>query len=166
METLELRLVRNAYESAAGYTHGRLFVPECGFFCWTLEDEDRGLRQDMPLAQIKARKVYGKTAIPTGRYRVLMDVVSPKLKDRAYAKKYGGCLPRLENVPGWTGVLIHPFNLPSESYGCIAPGVLHDGIRGRIFDSTKAFYDLMDFYLVPAFERGQEVWITVKQATE
>lgn len=163
METLELRLVRNAYESAAGYTHGRLFVPECGFFCWTLEDEDRGLCQDMPLAQIKARKVYGKTAIPTGRYRVLMDTVSPKLKDRAYAKKYGGRLPRLENVPGWTGVLVHPFNVPSESYGCIAPGVLRDGIRGRIFDSTKAFYDLMDFYLLPAHERGQAIYLTIER---
>jgi hypothetical protein len=159
---MEIRIVRNQYESAAGYTHGRLFIDECGFFCWTLEDEDRGLRQDMPLNQIKARKVYGKTAIPKGRYRVLMDRVSPKLKDRTYAKKYGGRLPRLENVPGWEGVLIHPFNLPSESYGCIAPGMLRDGIRGRIFDSTKAFYDLMDFYLEPARKRGEEIWLTIE----
>ena len=61
-----IRVARNSYESAAGYTHGRLYVDEGGFLCWTLEDEDRGLRQDMPLAQIKARKVKGATAIPKG----------------------------------------------------------------------------------------------------
>ena len=159
---MELRIKRNQYESAAGYTHGRLFIDECGFFCWTLEDEDRGLTQDMPLAKIQAVKVYGKTAIPAGRYRVNMDTVSPKLKGRPYAKKYGGRLPRLENVPGWEGVLIHPFNTPEESYGCIAPGMLRSGIRGRIFDSTKAFYDLMDFYLEPARKRGEEIWLTIE----
>lgn len=159
---MKITIKRNPAESAAGYTHGRMYLDECGFFCWTLEDEDRGLSQDMPLAQIKARKKYGQTAIPKGTYLVRMDTISPKLKDRAYAKKYGGRLPRLENVPGWTGVLIHPFNVPSESYGCIAPGMLRSGIRGRIFDSTQAFYDLMDFYLVPAAKRGEEIWITIE----
>lgn len=159
---MKITIKRNAYESAAGYTHGRMYLDECGFFCWTLEDEDRGLSQEMPLATIKARKKYGQTAIPKGTYRVRMDTISPKLKDRAYAKKYGGRLPRLENVPGWEGVLIHPFNLPSESYGCIAPGMLNGSIRGRIFESTKAFYDLMDFYLEPAYQRGEEIWLTIE----
>ena len=134
---MKIRIKRNAYESGNGYTHGRLFTDEGGFLCWTLEDEDRGLTQDMSLVQIKAKKVYGKTAIPKGTYRVRMDTISPKLKDRPYAKKYNGILPRLENVPGWTGVLIHPFNVPSESFGCIAPGMLHSGIRGRIYPITK-----------------------------
>lgn len=156
---MKITIKRNTAESAAGYTHGRMFLDECGFFCWTLEDEDRGLTQDMPLATIKARKKYGQTAIPKGTYRVRMDVVSPKLKNRAYAKKYGGCLPRLENVPGYEGVLIHPFNTAEESLGCIAPGVYAGG--GRIKDSTKAFYDLMDFYLVPAHKRGEAIWITI-----
>ena len=159
---LTIHLHRNLYRSAAGYTIGELLLDECGYLCDTLEDEDRGLTQDMPLATIKARKKYGQTAIPKGTYRVRMDTISPKLKDRPYAKKYGGILPRLENVPGWTGVLIHPFNVPSESYGCIAPGMLRSGIRGRIFDSTQAFYDLMDFYLVPAAKRGEEIWITIE----
>lgn len=159
---MELRLKRNQYESAAGYTHGRLFIEECGFFCWTLEDEDRGLHQDMPISQIERIKVYGQTAIPKGRYLVRMDIVSPKLKNRTYAKKYGGCLPRLMNVPGFEGILIHPFNTPQECLGCIGPGMLHGSIRGRIFESTKAFYDLMDFYLVPAARRGERIYITIE----
>lgn len=159
---MKITIKRSPAESGPGYTHGRMFLDECGFFCWTLEDEDRGLVQSMPLATIKARKKYGKTAIPKGTYRVRMDTISPKLKDRVYAKKYGGILPRLENVPGWEGVLIHPFNTPGESLGCIAPGTLRSGIRGRIFDSTRAFYDLMDFYLIPAAQRGDEVLLTIE----
>lgn len=156
---LTIHLHRNLYRSAAGYTIGELLLDECGYLCDTLEDEDRGLTQEMPVSMIQTLKVYGQTAIPKGTYRVRMDVVSPKLKNRAYAKKYGGCLPRLENVPGWEGVLIHPFNTAEESLGCIAPGVYAGG--GRIKDSTKAFYDLMDFYLVPAHKRGEAIWITI-----
>lgn len=156
---LTIHLHRNLYRSSSGYTIGELLLDECGYLCDTLEDEDRGLTQEMPLSMIQTLKVYGQTAIPKGTYRVRMDVVSPKLKNRAYAKKYGGCLPRLENVPGYEGVLIHPFNTAEESLGCIAPGVYAGG--GRIKDSTKAFYDLMDFYLVPAHKRGEAIWITI-----
>lgn len=156
---LTIHLHRNLYRSAAGYTIGELLLDECGYLCDTLEDEDRGLTQEMPVSMIQTLKVYGQTAIPKGTYRVRMDVVSPKLKNKAYAKKYGGCLPRLENVPGYEGVLIHPFNTAEESLGCIAPGVYAGG--GRIKDSTKAFYDLMDFYLVPAHKRGEAIWITI-----
>lgn len=156
---LTIRLHRNLYRSAAGYTIGELLLDECGYLCDTLEDEDRGLTQEMPVSMIQTLKVYGQTAIPKGTYRVRMDVVSPKLKNKAYAKKYGGFLPRLENVPGYEGVLIHPFNTAEESLGCIGPGVYAG--PGRIKDSTKAFYDLMDFYLVPAHKRGEAIWITI-----
>lgn len=156
---LTIHLHRNLYRSSSGYTIGELLLDECGYLCDTLEDEDRGLTQEMPVSMIQTLKVYGQTAIPKGTYRVRMDVVSPKLKNKAYAKKYGGCLPRLENVPGYEGVLIHPFNTAEESLGCIAPGVYAGG--GRIKDSTKAFYDLMDFYLVPAHKRGEAIWITI-----
>ena len=158
---MEIRIKRAPAESGNGWTHGRLSTDEGGFLCWTLEDTDRGLRQDMPLEEIKRRKVYGQTAIPAGRYPIQMRV-SPRLGGRPYAQKYGGKLPYIYGVPGWSGVIIHPFNLPSESLGCIAPGMLHSGIRGRIFDSTAAFYDLMDFYIWPAYQRGEEIWLTIE----
>lgn len=156
-----IRVARNSYESAAGYTHGRLYVDEGGFLCWTLEDEDRGLRQDMPLAQIKARKVKGATAIPKGTYRVQLRV-SPKFKERYWAKPYGGRVPYLCDVPGYEGVCIHPGSTPEDTAGCLLPGVLYQGIRGRIFDSVLAFQDLMNFYLWPAYQRKEEIWITIE----
>lgn len=158
---LEIRVVRNAYESAAGYTHARMSTNEGGFLCWTLEDEDRGLRQDMPLQQILAKKVKGATAIPRGRYRIQLRV-SPEFKERYWAKKYGGKLPYLCDVPGYEGVCIHPLNTPQETEGCIGPGELQYGIRGRIFNSVLAFQDLMDWYIMPAYNRKQEIWITIE----
>ena len=148
---------REPDRSGPGYTVSSLVLDECGKLCDILEDEDRGLTQDMPLEQIKAIKVYGKTAIPKGCYRVRMDRVSPKFKDRPYAKKYGGCLPYLENVPGYEGVLVHPLTTPEDTDGCIGPGEAVPG-KGRIIKSTKAFYDLMDFYLKKYEEMGLEIW--------
>lgn len=148
---------REPDRSGPGYTVSSLVLDECGKLCDILEDEDRGLTQDMPLETIKAIKVYGKTAIPKGCYRVRMDRVSPKFEDRPYAKKYGGCLPYLENVPGYEGVLVHPLTTPADTDGCIGPGEAVPG-KGRIIKSTKAFYDLMDFYLKKYEEMGLEIW--------
>lgn len=158
---LKIRVIRNQYESAAGYTHARLSTDEGGFICWTLEPEDRGLRQDMALPQIQSRKVKGKTAIPKGTYRVQLRV-SPKFKDKWYAKEYGGKFPYLCDVPGFSGIMIHPLNRPEETAGCIGPGMLQAGIRGRIFDSVQAWQDLMRFYIWPAYQRKQEIWITIE----
>jgi hypothetical protein len=62
----------------------------------------------MSLEEIKKIKVPNETAIPAGAYNVTLNVVSPKFKDRAWAKPYGGKVPRILNVPGFEGVLIHP----------------------------------------------------------
>lgn len=158
---MEIRIKRAPAESGNGYTHGRLTTDEAGFLCWTLEDTDRGLRQDMPLEEIKRRKVYGQTAIPAGRYPIQLRV-SPRLKDRPYAKPYGGKFPVLEDVPGFSGVMIHPGTTVEDTRGCLLVGMLRSGIRGRIFDSRKAYRDLMDFYIWPAFLRNEEIWIIIE----
>lgn len=158
---LEIRVKRNAYESGAGYTHARMTTDEGGFLCWTLEDEDRGLYQDMPLPQLLAKKVKGATAIPRGRYRIQLRV-SPKFKERYWAKPYGGRVPYLCDVPGYEGVCIHPGSTTEDTAGCLLPGMLHSGIRGRVFDSVLAFQDLMDWYIIPAYNRKQEIWITIE----
>ena len=158
---MEIRIKRSPVESGEGYTHGRLSTDEGGFLCWTLEDTDRGLTQDMPLEEIKRRKVYGQTAIPAGRYPIQLRV-SPRLKDRPYAKPYGGKFPVLEDVPGFSGVMIHPGTTVEDTRGCLLVGMLRSGIRGRIFDSQAAFRDLMDYYIWPAYQRGEKIWLTIE----
>ena len=158
---MEIRIKRAPAESGDGWTHGRLSTDEGGFLCWTLEDTDRGLRQDMPLEEIKRRKVYGQTAIPAGRYPIQLRV-SPRLKDRPYAKPYGGKMPYIYGVPGYSGVMIHPGNTTDDTLGCVLPGMLRSGIRGRIFDSQAAFRDLMDYYIWPAYQRGEKIWLTIE----
>ena len=158
---MELRLIRNKYRSAAGYTIGELRVDECGYLCDTLEPEDRGLRQDMSLELIKRTKVYGKTAIPTGRYRVKV-LVSPRLKDKYYAAKYGGRFPCITDVPGFSGVLIHPGNTNKDTRGCVLPGEWSASAPGRVSNSVNAFSDLMDFYIWPAYQRKEAIWITIE----
>lgn len=166
---MELRLIRNTYRSSTGFTVGELRVDECGYFCDTLEPGARGLSQDMPVSKIKAAKVAGKTAIPTGRYLVKL-LVSPSLKDKSYARKYGGRFPTLIEVPAFSGILIHPGNTApgtpgstkSDTRGCILPGVWKTTQAGRVSDSVRAYQDLMDFYLWPAHQRNEQIWLTVE----
>lgn len=104
---MELLLKRVAKKPT--YTIGHLYV-DGQRFCDVVEDTDRGLDQQMPLSEIQRIKVKDKTAIPTGHYRITLDVKSPKYSNYArypWAKPYGGKIPRLVNVSGFDGILIH-----------------------------------------------------------
>ena len=141
------------------YTIGRLYI-DSQYVCDTLEDVDRGLTQDMPLEEIKAKKVYGKTAIPTGTYEIDMNTISPKFQARSWAKPYGGKLPRLIGVKGFEGVLLHVGNTASDSSGCLLVG--KNSIKGMVTDSTRTFHTLMSKYLLPAKLRGEKITITIE----
>lgn len=140
-----------------GYTIGRMVI-DGHFFCNTLEDIDRGLKSAMTVSEIQKKKIYGKTAIPTGTYRVYMDV-SPKFKDRYWSKKYLGMVPRLTNVKGFDGILIHPGNKPEDTLGCILVG--KNTIKGQVTQSSDTYVKLLDEYIVPALARGEEVYISL-----
>lgn len=150
MKELELTVDRRWPKE--NYTIGILFI-DSDRFCETLEDAVRP----------EGEKIPGKTAIPAGRYRVRMDIVSPRFKDRSWAKKYNGIVPRLEDVPDFTGVLFHPLNKPEETDGCI--GVGNNRVKGMILDSVKRYYQLMDEYLMPAEKAGVEIWVNVVNRT-
>ena len=91
-ETLEL-LVDRKYKKET-YTIGNLYV-DGEWFCNTLEDKDRGLKSSMSLEELNKIKVYAETAIPAGRYKVIMDVVSPKYnRVKWYKDNFGGRMPR------------------------------------------------------------------------
>ena len=137
---MELRVERRWRKD--NYTVGRLYV-DGEFFCNTLEDKDRGLKQGDGVELIKRKKVYGETAVPTGRYRVRMDVISPKYSGIDWYKNLcGGKMPRLENVPGFEGVLIHPGNTAADSLGCILVG--KNTKVGQLTSSKATFATLYD----------------------
>lgn len=140
------------------YTIGKLFINGV-YECDTLEDQDRGLTSQMSLEEIKAKKVYGVTAIPTGTYSINMTTVSPKFKDRAWAKPYKGILPRLENVKGHEGVLIHVGNKAEDTLGCILVG--ENKVKGQVINSTATFYELMTV-LLKAQSAGEVIELTIE----
>lgn len=122
------------------YCIGHLYV-DGKYICDTIEDVDRGLNQSMTLEEIKKKKVYKETAIPAGRYKVTTDVVSPSFSLKPYYRNFcGGRLPRVLNVPGYEGILIHRGSNQNSSAGCLIVG--YNTIKGQVTDSQKAFEKL------------------------
>ena len=139
---MELLLKRIARRET--YTIGHLYVDGV-YVCDTIEDKDRGLTQSMSQAVIRAIKRKGVTAIPTGRYRVTLDVRSPKFSQKKYEKNYGFCdgyLPRLINVPCYDGVLIHVGNTAKDTDGCILVG--RNTKLGKVLESRATFVKLYE----------------------
>ena len=134
---MELYLKRIARK--AKYTIGHLYI-DGKYFCDTLEDTDRGLRQEAAYATNKRLKVHGETAIPTGRYQVTLGVQSPRFKQKAAYQFCNGYLPRLLNVPCFDGVLIHIGNYPKDTEGCILVG--RNTVEGAVMESTETFKKL------------------------
>lgn len=128
----------------ADYTIGKLYV-NGQFLCNTLEDTDRHLYQGQPLANLASMKIAGKTAIPTGTYRLQVPE-SPK---------FGRELIEIMDVPGYTGVRIHRGNTAEDSAGCILPGI--NNAVGRVNDSTK--YELQLTKLVK--DEKEMAYITI-----
>jgi hypothetical protein len=125
MEILVKRLWRKAT-----YTIGRLYV-DGKYVCNTLEDKDRGLTQSMPLERIKAIKVPGETAIPTGTYKVTIQ----------WSPHFKRMLPHIESVPGFDYILIHAGNTNKDTRGCILVG--ENKKVGQLVNSRKWAYDVL-----------------------
>lgn len=134
---MELYLKRIARKK--NYTIGRLYIDGV-YFCDTIEDCDRGLKQTDAYASNKRKKVQNETAIPTGRYQVTLGVQSPKYKNRAQYAFCNGYVPRLLNVPCFEGVLIHIGNTAEDSSGCILVG--QNKVVGKVVNSTQTFLKL------------------------
>ena len=141
------------------YTVGRLSI-DGTFICNTMEDADRGLDDGMPDWMIRNKKIPNVTAIPTGRYEVDMSTVSPRFSQKQfYMDVCQGKLPRLKNVKGFEGVLIHTGNDETHSSGCILVGL--NKVRGKLTDSKETFkkvYTLMK----EAHDRGETIYITIE----
>lgn len=142
------------------YTIGKLYVDNV-FFSNTLEDKDRGLSSNMSLEDIKKKKKTGETAIPAGTYKVRMDISSPRFsKSNWYVKNCNGArMPRLKDVPGYDGVLIHCGNSAKDTEGCILVG--KNDVKGMVTKSKDYFLKLYNI-MYTAYKKGENIEITIK----
>lgn len=123
------------------YTIGKMYI-DGEYFCDTIEDKDRGLTQDMSSSEVAKIKVKYQTAIPTGTYKVTLKVQSPKFSQKSQYDFCKGYLPRLIDVPGFEGILIHIGNTAEHSGGCILVG--ENKVKGQVINSTATFKKLYE----------------------
>ena len=155
-----MKLLLKRIYTCKDYTIGHLYIDD-KYFCDTLEDTDRGLDKAMPLAKLKELKIKDKTAIPTGTYNILMNVVSPKYSKRQYyINVCKGMVPRLANVPAYEGVLIHVGNTAADTSGCILVGL--NKAKGKVLSSRIIFENLYPL-LRKAADNGESITITIER---
>lgn len=140
-----MKLTLTRFDFQEDRTLGRIDLGDSRLF-WTLEDKMR----EEPGIPVDMWKVYGKTAIPCGSYKTIVD----------WSKRFKKELPRLLDVPGFSGIRIHSGNTPNDTEGCILVGksLSQDGMEIR--DSRAAMGELLSL-LDGAFAAGQEIEIEV-----
>lgn len=152
-----MKLLLDRFFKGPKYTVGHLYI-DGKYFCDTIEDVDRGLLDSMSLAEIQSKKIPSETAIPRGIYKVTLDVVSPKYSKRDfYIKVCKGKVPRLLNVKGFEGILIHAGNTEEDSAGCIILG--ENKVKGKVINSRSTFEK---FYNTLIKSNSKEITITIK----
>lgn len=154
---MKLKLHRKYFKDS--YTIGDLYIDD-SWYCNTLEDTDRGLHSNMPLSEIKKIKVPNETAIPTGTYKIDMNTVSPRFGSKDFYKTVcDGKLPRLLNVPGFDGILIHVgegVKGPDLTSGCILVGL--NLIKGGLLWSKESFRKVYN----KLKEAKEDIFITIE----
>jgi len=116
---------------------GEMFI-DGEFECFTLEDIEREI------------KIHGKTAIPMGTYRVIID----------WSQKYQKMMPHILDVPNFEGIRIHSGNTARDTEGCILVGREREG--NMILKSRAAYVPLFN-KLFSASSQGEEITITIKK---
>ena len=116
------------------------------YFCDTLEPTWRDYANG-------AYKVKGHSAIPEGRYAVVI----------SYSPKFKQWLPILLGGPEfnrkWQGIRIHAGNTAADTEGCILVGKNRE--IGKVLDSRIWLHRLKQ-KIVEAKDKGEAVWITIK----
>ena len=125
--------------TAKDWMFGDLTTGE-GVRCYTLEDE---------LRQVKRA---GETAIPAGRYEIIME----------YSPKFGRDLLTLLEVKDFSKIRIHSVRDDDDTEGCIGVGNRIDEATGKISGGLNAgIEDKLEAVYEAAAARGERVWITI-----
>lgn len=122
----DISLIRKIFSNNS--TIGQLTMDDLTL--WTLEDTARNI------------KIDGQTCIPSGVYEIQLQPSS----------HFNRLMPFLQEVPFYTGIMIHPGNTPLDTNGCILVGMDHQNV-GSISDSRQAF-DLLFPKIESALKQG------------
>ena len=141
---MELTLQRTKLSEKA--TLGALFV-DSAFECYTLEDVVRIGNTNLP--DDEQVKIQDETAIPAGRYRVIINM-SPRLQKM---------MMRLLDVPQFDGILIHSGNTDIDTKGCILVG--QEVVNDDYIHGGKVVLPVLQDKVQQAIDSGEEVWINI-----
>lgn len=137
-EAVTIRVIREP--SVQGATIGVVFLND-RHFGFSVEDEIRE-----KAAPVASWKVPGETAIPAGRYPVVLSM----------SQRFGRVLPAVLSVPGFTGIRIHPGNGSGDTEGCLLFGMGRDG--QRVTQSRMAVQAVQDVIAAA----GAPCWIEIE----
>lgn len=140
---MELILERKIHNQTS--TEGNLYV-NGKWFCNTIEDVVRA----KPGEWKKELKVYAKTAIPYGKYPVLV----------TWSNKFNRQLTGVFDVPDFEGIRIHNGTSENSSAGCIIVSYKDDDANHRLVNDKAAMNDLCN--LVEEAQKKEKVWLTIK----
>lgn len=155
---MSMELVVDRKWKKQSYTISNLTI-DGKWFCNVLEDADRGLDSSMSIAKIRELKKPSITAIPKGTYEITLDVISPKYYTNSFYKQVcNGKVPRLLNVKGFEGILIHAGNTDKDSAGCLLVGV--NKVKGQVINSRKTFKELYKL-LKDKHDKGEKITIKI-----
>ena len=146
---MNLKLYR--YSSQSRTTLGALLI-EDKFQCYTLED------------CFRKEKIKHETRIPGGRYEIKLRNFGGHYEK--YISKYEGHegMLWLQDVEGFSDILIHIGNDSKDTSGCILVGSTANNNlknKGLITSSTEAYLDLYK-KVIESFNRSEKVFITIK----
>lgn len=137
---MEITLTRIARRKT--YTIGWLAI-DGEYICDTLEPTWRDIGWGRP-----GKKIAGKTAIPEGRYPVVV----------TFSPRFRRWLPLLLHVPLFEGIRIHAGNTADDTAGCILPGL--NKKKGQVIDSR--IWEHRIVRRLANRPEGEAVWIEVK----
>lgn len=122
------------------YTIGNLYI-NGKYLCNTLEDKVRDM-------ETEEDKVYGETAIPEGRYEVVL----------SYSNNFKKVLPEILGVEFFKGIRIHSGNTIDDTEGCILVGENKE--VGKVINSRKTMKKLMS-RIKTAWDNGEKIYINI-----
>lgn len=134
-----MELVAKRKKPKNGCMIGEMYV-DGEWECFTLEDEPRKV------------KVAGRTAIPAGKYNVIIDM----------SARFRRPMMHVLDVPGFEGIRIHAGNTAEDTDGCILVGQVR-GIA-TVGDSRLALSALQE-KVKDALARGEKVTLEIIDAS-